>query len=173
MMRLFSSEGVGSSPLRLSWPAFVALAIGVGCGVLALAQTVALPQFTPRIWGAWVLALAFCVANYVVTARAHEAAGAGEKRGQAWRLWALFQWAAWAFALMFSILPPLCVMAGFQWLVPLDVVSDDNLKVAVFVGWVCIGILFLVGASTGSATPMLSTQGHSSRLAGLSVFPSA
>ena len=161
MKPIFPSD---APALRLSLPALLALALAVGCGTLALAQTVALPSFTPLIWEAWAVAVAFCVANRAVTQRVCRSQSTAETRDGTWMLWALMQWLAWSAALTLCVLPPLTVMGGFTFLVPPDVLTDDNMKVAVFVGWVCIGIVFLAGASTGSARPTLSTQGRSALL---------
>jgi hypothetical protein len=110
-------------------PAMVALAAAVGAGATALTHAVALPDFTGQFWLAAVAGLVFCAASHWDgTALQNPAWNAGR---------AVRRVLGAALALGLFALPPLCAwlkLLNGQWFVPLDVLMDGNLLVAVFHG---------------------------------------
>lgn len=128
-------------------PALAALAVAVGAGATALAHAVALPDFTGQFWLAAVVGLMFCVAS-------HWDYPGPRPRGRS-ALGAVRRVLGAGLALGLFLLPPLCAwlnLGNGQWFVPLDVLTDGNLLVAVFLGWIMIAGVFAVSAAPPQAS---------------------
>lgn len=126
-------------------PAFLALVVAGSAGVYALTHAVALPGFASQMWMAFAAALLACVCNCYGTARRLQLPPQDARR----RIWAMWQGLSWTAALALAILPPLCVALEVPVFVPADVVSDNNLLVAVFMGWFTIACIVFTGVLMG------------------------
>jgi hypothetical protein len=126
-------------------PAFLALVVAGAAGVYALTHTVALAEFTSQLRLALALALLNCAVNCYGTARRLQPPPQDARR----RMWALWQGLTWIAALLLALVPPVCVALGLPFLVPADVTSDNNLLVAVFMGWFTVACIMFTGVLMG------------------------
>ncbi|HEX8235088.1 MAG TPA: transglutaminase-like domain-containing protein [Abditibacteriaceae bacterium] len=126
-------------------PAFLALVVAAGVGVYALAHTVALPEFTAQLWLALAVALANCAVNCYGTTRRLQLPPQDARR----RMWAFWQGLSWIVALLLAVLPPICVVLHVPLFVPADVATDNNLLVAVFMGWFTVACIMFTGVLMG------------------------
>ncbi len=139
-------------------PALAALAAAVGAGATALTHAVALPDFTGQFWLAAVVGLMFCAASH------WDGTAARNPRWSAGR--AVRRVLGAALALGLFVLPPLCAslkLLNGQWFVPLDVLTDGNLLVAVFMGWIMIASVFAVSAAPPQDSSVAIGSGPGSR----------
>jgi hypothetical protein len=133
------------SGLLAALPALAAMAVASGAGIYAIAHTVALPAFSAQLWALWLVGLLACAVNCYGTMRQMQLP-ARDPRRRGWKWWQRCMWVA---AFILALLPPLSAAIGATIMVPADVTSENNLLVAVLMGWCMLACLLVTGALMG------------------------
>lgn len=180
---------------RVETPAYAALAVAVGASLWALCHVVEDSSYSFQIWLAMLLGLIYSFVARAAPRRAtvdaailggagnnagasdavagdagaHGAAKKVAAKGRARRVSA-GSLAGWALALALVVLPPVSAFAGAAFLVPIDLLTDSNLALIVFIGWMMVASLFVVGAPYRASSGLRPVPFSAATVPALSLF---